>query len=393
MPGMMKKKYYSETIGYTNSFTKPLSLIAKILPCNDGKELILDLFIQFYPCEWNKLVQRYNYYHEKDLFLRKNGKKIRYNHLPPTQFFYNLAKVKHLISCGQINKHSMNFNSETQSLIYESFTETRRNKIDVYTHKIEKEKENLQKIDPLYIEVFIAEYHKKNRTTKEKIEILNELTKFYSDKIITFFQKINDSECNNQVRRMAFEHLQNIGGYVGLRKNFKGKKKNYMIEHDDFNVSPKDLVERIESDSFQNKKTFDVFISHSYLDSEFVNIVKDELNKHNITIYCDWTSDSDFLRRKLASEYTRIVLKKRIEQSRIILFLQTKNSISHNGHYLSQWIEMEINHGVNLSKPIICINITDIQPMFTPLNFNTENNSISIQDIQDVIFFNIKTNS
>jgi len=56
MPGMMKKKYYSETIGYTNSFTKPLSLIAKILPCNDGKELILDLFIQFYPCEWNKLV-------------------------------------------------------------------------------------------------------------------------------------------------------------------------------------------------------------------------------------------------------------------------------------------------------------------------------------------------
>jgi len=287
----------------------------------------------------------------------------------------------------------MNFNSETQSLIYESFTETRRNKIDVYTHKIEKEKENLQKIDPLYIEVFIAEYHKKNRTTKEKIEILNELTKFYSDKIITFFQKINDSECNNQVRRMAFEHLQNIGGYVGLRKNFKGKKKNYMIEHDDFNVSPKDLVERIESDSFQNKKTFDVFISHSYLDSEFVNIVKDELNKHNITIYCDWTSDSDFLRRKLASEYTRIVLKKRIEQSRIILFLQTKNSISHNGHYLSQWIEMEINHGVNLSKPIICINITDIQPMFTPLNFNTENNSISIQDIQDVIFFNIKTNS
>ncbi|QHQ18556.1 toll/interleukin-1 receptor domain-containing protein [Pectobacterium parmentieri] len=378
MPGMMKKKYYSENTNYTKSFTKPLSLIAQILPYNYGKESILDLFIKFYPCEWNKLVQRYNYYHEKDMFLKRVGKKIRYNHLPPTQFFYNLAKVKHLVSCGQINKHNINFNSERQNILYETFTETRRNKIAAYTHKIEKAKENLQKIDPLYIDVFISAFHKKNCTTKEKIEIFKEITKYYSDKTITFFQKINDSERNNQVRRMAFVHLQDIGVYVRLRKNFKGKKKNYMLEENDFNVSPKDLVERIESDSFQNKKIFDVFISHSYLDSELVRIIKDELNKNNITIYCDWTSDNDFLRRKLASEYTRIVLKKRIEQSKVILLLQTENSISHDNHYLSEWIKMEINHAIYLSKPIYCINLTNTTSVFKDIPFIYTDNKISI---------------
>ncbi|SLM62780.1 MULTISPECIES: TIR domain-containing protein [Dickeya] len=384
MPGMMKKKYYSETINYTKSFTKPLNLIAQILPYSYGKKSILDLFVKFYPCEWDKLVQRYNYYHEKDMFLEGVEKKIRYNHLPPTQFFYNLAKVKHLVSSGQINKHKINFDSEKQSHSYEIFTKTRVNKIAAYNHKIARAKENLQNIDPLYIDIFIAAYHEKNRTTQDKIEIFKELTKFYSDKTITFFQKINDSESNNQVRRMAFEHLQNIGIYVRLRKNFKGKKKSYILEKDDFNVSPKDLVERIESDSFQNKKSFDVFISHSYLDSELVRIIKDELNKHSIAIYCDWTSDNDFLRRNIASEYTKLVLKKRIEQSKILLFLQTKNSISHENHYLSKWVEMELNHGVDLSKPMICLNFTDMIPIFTPVYFDTINNSFSIQDVEKI---------
>ncbi|WP_049071855.1 hypothetical protein [Klebsiella michiganensis] len=378
MSGMMKKKYYSETISYTKSFTKPLSLIAQILPFNYGKKSILDLFIKFYPCEWNKLVQRYNYYHEKDMFLKRVGKKIRYNHLPPTQFFYNLAKVKHLVSFGQIKKHKINFDSKKQSYSREIFTEARKNKIAVYTHKIEKAKENLQNIDPLYIDVFIAAYHKKNCTTEQKVEIFKELTKFYSDKTITFFQKINDSERNNQVRRMAFEHLQDIGVYVRLRKNFKGKKKSYMLEKDDFDVSPKDLVERIESDSIQNKKTFDVFISHSYLDSELVKMIKDELNRHNVTIYCDWTSDNDFLRRNLASEFTAVVLKKRIEQSRNFLFLQTTNSLSHENNYFSKWIEMEINHALSLSKSVCCINMTNSNAVFKDIPFMYTHNKISI---------------
>lgn len=391
MPGMMKKKHYSETMEYMKSFTGPLNCIAEILPFNYGKKTILDFFIRFYPYEWNRLEERYKYYYEKDLFLEKIGKKIRYNHPNPELFFYSLSKVKYLVSSQKINNHKMYFDSEKHKLNFNLLELKRKNKISAYTNKTGKAKENLQNVDPLYIDIFIAAYHKKGSATEDKIEIFNEIKKFYSDKIITFLQKINDSEHNNQIRRMAFEHLQNIGVYVKLRKNFKGNKKSYMFEKDDFNVSPKDLVERIESDSIQNNKTFHIFISHSYSDSNVVRKIKDELNRHNLTVYCDWTSDNDFLRRNVASEYTRIVLKKRIKQSNAILFLQTKNSSSYNGDYLSEWVEMEINHAIELSKPIFCINTDDTSPIFKSIPFTIINEKLTISpvDIELIGDFNI----
>ncbi|EIJ2376140.1 hypothetical protein WOB69_08305 [Vibrio parahaemolyticus] len=80
--------------------------------------------------------------------------------------------------------------------------------------------------------------------TKDKIEIFNELKKYECNKTIDFFQKINDSERNNQIRRMAFEHLQKIGAFLRLRKN-------YTTERGPFDVTPKDLVDRIEMIPFK----------------------------------------------------------------------------------------------------------------------------------------------
>lgn len=44
------------------------------------------------------------------------------------------------------------------------------------------------------------------------------------------------------------------------------------------------------------------------------------MNRLNLHVYCDWLNDTDFLKRTYASEYTKIVLKKRIEQSAKVLF-------------------------------------------------------------------------
>ena len=98
-------------------------------------------------------------------------------------------------------------------------------------------------------------------TIRDKIEIFNELKKYECQKTTDFFHKLNDCERNNQIRRMAFEHLQKIGVFVRLRKNFKGKSKSYMTERDPFNVTPKDLVARIEEKSLQSKKfTISLFL-------------------------------------------------------------------------------------------------------------------------------------
>jgi hypothetical protein len=240
---------------------------------------------------------------------------------------------------------------------------------------------DLQMVEPLYIDAFIASYHKKGITIQGKIEIFHELKKYNSKKVVEFLQKLNDSERNDQIRRMAFEHLQKLGAPVRLRKKFKGKVKSYNTETDQFNVSPEDLYQRLESNTVQNKKSFHVFISHSYLDSNLVRQVKSCLNSHGLTVYCDWTSDNDFLKRSLVSNYTKMVLKKRIEQSKCIVFLETKNAVNRDGSFTSPWISMEIEHASLIGKPIYSLNFSDHSELFERIEYK-KNNGFEISNLE-----------
>lgn len=376
-----QKKYKSELMTYQKKFTRPLTLISTALPLDYNKNTILNMFIDLYPLQWKELTQRYELYSSKDRHLQSVGKKKRYYHDEPESFFFNLAKVKHLVSAGQYTKHKKSFNFHTSIEEYKKLATKRDLKIKIHTEKINITNQLIQSVEPLYIDIFISSYHNRGVTTKDKIEILNEIKKFNCAKSIEFFQKLNDSERKNQVRRMAFEHLQKIREFVRLRKKHKGKIKFYTKERDGFNMTPKDLVERIEADSIQNKKSYDIFISHSFLDLNLVLNLKNNLNEHNLTVYCDWTSDDDFLKRSLASEYTEIVLKKRIEQSNVVLFLKTNNSMSCNGEILSKWVEMEINFARKLTKPIYCLNLSGGCSPFKSIRFDIENELLSLSEI------------
>lgn len=280
------------------------------------------------------------------------------------------------------DKHRSEFELSRSKAALDLLAKKRQNKIQENEEKVNNAKKLMQSVEPLYIDVFISAYHKKGVTTQDKIEIFNELKKYDCKRTKEFFQKLNDSERNNQVRKMAFEHLQKVGAFVKLRKKFKGKVKSYVEERDDFNMTPRDLAERIENDTIQNKKSYDVFISHSYKDSKVVLKLKEQLNFHNISVYCDWTNDNDFLRRELASEYTKLVLKKRIEQSRVILFIKTDNSMDCNNELLSTWIKMEIDIANETSKPIYCLNLNGGSNPFLILDFELKDQSFSISKIE-----------
>ena len=66
---------------------------------------------------------------------------------------------------------------------------------------------------------------------------------------------------------------------------------------------------------------------------------------------------TDFLKRKYAGEYTKIILKKRIEQSNKILFLRTNNTQDEMNNYFSEWVQMEIEYANKLNKEIECIDL------------------------------------
>jgi len=205
------------------------------------------------------------------------------------------------------------------------------------------------------------------------MEIVKELQKYDSNKTLDFFQKLNDSEKNSQIRIVAFKHLQSIGKYVKLRKSFKGKRKTYMTEKTNFNMKPLDLFEKIENNLVQNKKSYDIFISHSFEDNILVKKIIKELNKYNLNIYCDWISDNDFLKRTYAGDYTKAILKRRIEQSKKVLFIKTNQTNDKSNNFYSEWVKMEILYAKSINKPIEHIDFTNSNQGEFPLyRYNKE---------------------
>ncbi|EKF9882605.1 TIR domain-containing protein [Vibrio cholerae] len=381
MAGVVKRKYESETRRLQKSFTRPLNLISEVLPDEYDKYLLLKLFKELFPLMWDSLIKRYEQYESKDKFLAKVGKKKRYYHDKPDVFFFKLPKVKHMVSQDQRARHKKKFNEKNAQLAYQSLMNKANSKAKAHENKMASINKDLQTVDPLYIDAFLSAYHKRGITTQGKVEIFNELKKYNTTKVIEFFQKLNDSERNNQVRRMAFEHLQKLGASVRLRKNFKGKVKSYNIETDRFIVSPEDLYQRLELNTIQNEKKFHVFISHSYKDADLLRQVKSCLNNHDLSVYCDWTSDNDFLKRNLVSDYTKMVLKKRIEQSRCVVFLQTKNSVNTDNSFTSPWVSLEIEHALSIGKPIYSFNFTNDSAIFKQVKYFI-NNGIEIDDAE-----------
>jgi len=359
MPGKTKRKYVGEQMRFNKSLKVPLSTIQSILPKNYNKNDILNLFKELYPYEWNILEESYNLYKNKDNFLKKVGKKVRYNPTEPKYYLFQLPKIKHILSQGQRDSHKNNFNEESRLKRLDSLREKVKLRCSKINKKVNLAKENIQEVEPAYIDVFIQAYHKMGITIEGKMEIVKELQKYDCEKSLIFFQKLNDSERNNQIRILAFNHLQKIGKYVKLRKGFKGKKKTYMSERTNFDMTPLDLFQKIEDDSIQNNKSYDLFISHSFKDNKLINEIKKHLNKMDLHVYCDWLGDNDFLKREDAGEYTKVILKRRIEQSMKVLFIKTKNTNDKLNNFYSEWVEMEISHAKIIKKPIECIDFTD----------------------------------
>lgn len=113
-----------------------------------------------------------------------------------------------------------------------------------------------------------------------------------------------------------------------------------MTEKSTFEGSPESLAIKLANNgkSIQKLKTYDLFISHSYVDREIVYDIVRKINKCGLNCYVDWTADSDFLRRSLVSDFTKEVLKARMKNSRKLLFLSSSNS------RVSSWVDFELKY-------------------------------------------------
>jgi hypothetical protein len=86
------------------------------------------------------------------------------------------------------------------------------------------------------------------------------------------------------------------------------------------------------------------------------------LNSDNKNVYCDWISDTDYLKRNLVGNATKAVIEKRLQQSKNVLLINSANAIKSN------WVKYELNFFNNLRKDIYVIDKDDIVNGITEYN-------------------------
>lgn len=379
--GVTKRIYEHEIRDIKSMWISELKKVQEILPKVYNENDIIKLLKEFYPYEWKSVDYKYNYYKIKDKYLLNAGKKSRYKMLEPDRLIKTLPLFKKMLTKEYKEKYSKTFDEEKLRYKREEMLKNRQSKIKRVDEKIEKALSKTQRVTPIYLDKLIGLYERKRTTQKDKVYILLELKKYYSEKIINFFLKVNDTEINYQLRWEAFYHLQSFNFNPRARRqkymqvHTKNKKrKKYLKEvyaKEKFNIplNPDELEYRIKNGREQQLKEFDFFISHSSKDGKAVQKLITYQNENGKNIFCDWINDSDYLKRNLLCKATLNVIELRLQQSKNLIFVESENSKN------SVWCKYELNYYSELDRPIYYITKEDI-----------ENNNFNIRLLEDKSF-------
>ena len=91
---------------------------------------------------------------------------------------------------------------------------------------------------------------------------------------------------------------------------------------------------------------YDVFLSHSSLDVNELLQLKVLLNQQGKTVYIDWVNDRVMLNRQNQNQDTWKALELRMDQSKMLLYVMTDNSIK------SPYTEREVMYFKNAFKSV-----------------------------------------
>lgn len=367
MSGVTKHIFDSEIRNILSMWNEQLKTIQPLLSKQYTHEEIVCLLEKFYPYEWQFVCDRYKYYSIKDNHLKRRNKKIRYKMQRPEVLLKKTPKYKSIFSKKALDLHYEKYSEDIREIEKKKLFRKREPKIKRIREKVEKALLRTQLVTPIFIDKMIGLYERKGTSQKDRAYILLELKKYYNNKVMNFFSKLNDVEINMQLRHEAFEHLQSFGYRPRLRRqkymqvHTKNKKRKKMLkqvyarERFDIPKNPDELEYRIHNSKEQQIKEYDYFISHSSKDSRYVQELIYNQNKNGKNIFCDWINDVDYLKRHLLCEATLEVLKLRMKQSNAMIFVESDNSLQ------SPWCKYELNYFKDLMKPIFYINIKNIQ--------------------------------
>lgn len=347
-------------------WSRQIETIKPILPYEYGKEEIIALLKEFYPHEWQSVEYKYLYYKKKDEYIKKHTGRTRHNMPSASKLLDRVPLFQEIITDRYRSSWHIDFSLDMQELERQALYTKRNPKIDKVNKKIAIAKAKTQQVTPTFIGKLIGLYERKNTSQKDRLYILFELKKYYNPTVINFFFKLNDTELNQQLRELAFQHLQSFNyeprarkqKYMSVHtKNIKRRqylKKVYPYETYKIPETPQELEYRINNSKDQLIKEYDYFISHSSKDGISVQSLIVAENQQKKNVFCDWISDVDYLKRHLVSEATLKVIERRLEQSKALIFVESENSRN------SIWCKYELNYFRGLGKQIFVVTKSDI---------------------------------
>lgn len=304
----------------------------------------IESFKLYYPCAWEDLVSYCND-KQKD-YERRTAKGLR---------------VVPYYSPEEFLKRHVNLRNSSKQLLPADEIQSFRAKLisKGRSQKAKREQtlsENLvfvQQVCPPYVQQLIKAYFLTRRTNALNINarylILLEASQFKCDETIEFMHKISACERNHDLRMMAYEALRRMGEHPWLARNRKGKTRLTQIKPIDIKKNPTELLQLLYENQHALYQSYDVFLSHSSLDTMELLRLKAELNNQGKTVYIDWINDRVMLNRANQNEDTWNALKLRMDQSKSLLYVMTDNSIR------SPYTKWEVEYFKKTNKPITVI--------------------------------------
>lgn len=324
------------------------------MPENFTTDSFVSDFQVLYLHLWKDICAMSNDYNRRDRVLIKKGFHKRYGFPSPESFLKTKAwpLINNRKLCAKLRLPPEDAIQFRKELIEKAHAKQQQ--------RNEKARRNLKYVQistPSYTNYYIRTYfdckHHNPLDVDTRNAVLFEASKYKSPITIELLHKVNASERNFFLRNFAFQTLQKFGvKNVFLRKNRKGKKR----QGDDIKPtpieSPNDLINFIYNSQLEHMKSYDLFLSHSSIDSDLLVEIKNILNHKNINVYIDWVCDRTALKRELTNQDTAKVIIERLKSAKALLYVHTQNSQN------SRWTPWELGY-FHALRGKICVYVPD----------------------------------
>ncbi len=355
--GKTKRKYSAELVRFGKKLRIPLRNVLSTMPEGFSKEMFLSEFRILYSYLWDDIDAKSKEYNRMDNGLAEKGFPKRYFFPSPIDYLKKVSKP--IINNKALHSKLMVPPEEREKLrnyLIKQCASKRKNR----ENKSKESSKYIQSTTPSYSNYYIQTYFcgKRNQPidVNTRYAVLVETSKYKSSVTIEFLHKVNASERNYHLRNFAFLTLQKFGiKEVRLRKNRKDKERAGDKIVPMQIRTPDDLIHFIYNSQLEQMKKYDLFLSHSSLDSDLLLKLKSILNHSNVNVYVDWVSDRDALKRELTNVNTANTIIERLKASKALLYIHTEASQS------SKWTPWELGFFHALKDKICIYNPNNIE--------------------------------